>query len=138
MKNKLNKNLKLFNTNGSIIEENGEIHLVKDIVNDGDFIFSNIANKSLVLLLCKNQYESVFFYINSISRGIVPILIDSESDYSLISSLIIKYQPEYIFSPASNNLTFDNYHICGSFREFSLLKYTEIKLTEINHKLGYN
>jgi hypothetical protein len=67
---------------------------VKDIVNDGDFIFSNIANKSLVLLLCKNQYESIFFYINSISRGIVPILIDSESDYSLISSLIIKYQPE--------------------------------------------
>jgi long-chain acyl-CoA synthetase len=136
MKNKLNINLKLFNTNGSIIEENGEIHLVKDIVNDGDFIFSNIANKSLVLLLCKNQYESIFFYINSISRGIVPILIDSESDYSLISSLIIKYQPEYIFSPASNNLTFDNYHICGSFGEFSLLKYTEIKLSEINHQLA--
>jgi long-chain acyl-CoA synthetase len=128
--------LNLFNPKASLIEENGELHLVQDVIKEGDLLFSNITNNSLVLLLCNNQYESLFFYINSLDRGIVPILIDSDSDYSLIESLIIKYQPYYIFIPSDNKLAFDNYHISITFRDFSLLKYSENRSMEMYSELA--
>ena len=82
--NALSNNISLFKPQGTIIEENGQKHQIQQILTDGDLIFSGITSRSLVLILCQNQYESVFFYINAIKRGVVPILIDSQSDSSLL------------------------------------------------------
>ncbi len=80
----------LFCLEGTIIEENGQRHSVQKIIEDGDVFFKNVRPRSLVLLLCQNQYESVFFYINSIKRGLVPLLIDAQSDLFLIKALILE------------------------------------------------
>jgi len=129
--NAINSRLSLFNSKGIIFEENGQSHPVKKILKDGDILFSLIKSRSLVLLLCQNQYESVFFYINSIKRGVVPILIDAQSDISQLSTLIFKYKPDYIFSPSSKESLFDDYLISDHFRNYSLLKrknHSDIKL----------
>lgn len=89
---------------------------------DGDVLFSGISSGSLVILLCRNQYESVFFYINAIERGVVPILIDSESDASIVNALIMEYHPDYIFTPSSKEAQFENYLFRCNLRNYRLLK----------------
>jgi len=118
----LTKNITLFNPQGSIIEENGEIHLVQELLTDGAIIFLSIPSGSLVLLLCQNQYESIFFYINSIKRGIVPILLGAESDASLLSAIIMEYKPDYIFSPSSKESQFEGYLTGHRLRNYTILK----------------
>ena len=112
----------LFCLEGTIIEENGQRHSVQKIIEDGDVFFKNIRPRSLVLLLCQNQYESVFFYINSIKRGLVPLLIDAQSDLFLIKALILEYNPEYIFAPSNKDAQFENYFEEIRIRNYILLK----------------
>ena len=118
----MTKNITLFNPQASIIEESGEIHLVQEMLTDGDIIFSSIPSGSLALLLCQNQYEPIFFYINSIKRGVVPILIAAESDASLLSALIMEYKPDYIFSASSKESQFQGYLVGHRMKNYTLLK----------------
>lgn len=114
--------LSLFNLQGSIIEENGQLHQVHKILTEGDIFFSKIKSGSLVLLLCQNQYETVFFYINAIERGVIPIMIDAQSDATLLRILILEYKPDYIFSPTVKHIQFENYLLCNHFRNYTLFK----------------
>ena len=120
--NTLSNNLNLFNPQGTIIEENGQQHQVQQILTDGDLFFSGITTRSLVLILCQNQYESIFFYINAINRGVVPILIDAQSDSSLLNRLVLEYEPDFIFTPCTKEAQFENYLIEHQLRNYSLLK----------------
>ena len=107
---------------GTIIEEDGKLHQVKTILSDGEVIFSNFEKRALVLILCQNTYESVFFYINALERGIVPILIDWRSDFSIFSDLIAEYQPDYIFAPAIKQPQFENFILADYFKTYIILK----------------
>jgi acyl-CoA synthetase (AMP-forming)/AMP-acid ligase II len=114
--------LSLFNPKATIIEENGQLHQVQQMLIDGDVLFSDISSGSLVLLLCQNQYESVFFYINAIERAIVPIMVDAESDAFLVNGLIKEYHPDYIFTPSTKEAQFENYLVGYHLRNYTLLK----------------
>jgi len=118
----LSNKVSLFNPKGTIIEENGQIHQVEQMLTCGAVLFSSISSGSLALLLCQNQYESVFFYVNSIERGVVPILIDAESDASLVNMLIQEYQPDYIFVPSIKVAKFESYLVEQNLRNYTLLK----------------
>lgn len=128
----MSNRVSLFNPKGTIIEENGKIHQVEQILADGNHFFSAISSGSLVLLFCQNQYESVFFYINSIERGLVPILIQSESDTSLVNALIMEYKPDYIFIPSTKGVKFENCLVENNLRNYTLLKSNQ-QSTETLH-----
>jgi acyl-CoA synthetase (AMP-forming)/AMP-acid ligase II len=89
-----------------------------------------------VLILCQNQYESVFFYINAIIRGVVPILIDSQSDSSLLSKLVLEYDPDYIFTPSTKEAQFENYLIEYRLRNYSLLKTNHKSALSLHNELA--
>lgn len=118
----LSNKLSLFNPKATIIEENGQLHRVQQMLTHGDVLFSDISSGSLVLLLCQNQYESIFFYINAIERGVVPILVDAESDASLVNGLVKEYHPDYIFTPSTKWAQFENYLVGHHLRNYTLLK----------------
>jgi acyl-CoA synthetase (AMP-forming)/AMP-acid ligase II len=126
----------LFNPHGTIIEEDGQQHQVREILTEGEIIFSIIPTESLVLLLCQNQYESVLFYINAVQRGVVPILIDADSDHSLVRSLICEYKPNFIFAPSIKELQFDGYLVKQNLRDYSLLKRDQECTIFINSELS--
>jgi acyl-CoA synthetase (AMP-forming)/AMP-acid ligase II len=132
----LSNKVSLFCPKGTIIEDNGQFHQVQQILTDGDVLFSPISSVSLVLLLCQNQYESVFFYINAIERGVVPILIDAESDSSLVNALIMEYHPDYIFTPSTKVTQFKNYSIRYHLRNYSLLKIDQQSTVTLNPELA--
>jgi long-chain acyl-CoA synthetase len=126
----------LFYPQGSIIEENGQIHQVQKMLVDGDVLFSTISSASLVILLCQNQFESVFFYINAVERGVVPVLIDAESDASLVNALITEYHPDYIFTPSIKATQFENYSIEDHLRNYTLLKSEQQNTVTLHPELA--
>ena len=126
----------LFNPQGTIIDENGQFHQIQQILIDGDILFSKISSGSLVILLCQNQYESVFFYINAIERGVVPIMVDAESDPSLVNVLILEYNPDYIFTPSSKEAQFENYLFGDNLKNYTLLKSNQESSASLNSELA--
>ena len=126
----------LFSQQASIIEEDGQIHLVQEILIDGDFIFTSIPSGSLLLILCENQYESIFFYINAIERGLVSILVDAESEASLLIKMINEYQPDYICTPSNKESQFENYLFEKHFRNYALLKTCQESSLNLNPELA--
>jgi acyl-CoA synthetase (AMP-forming)/AMP-acid ligase II len=132
----LSNKVSLFNLQGVIIEENGKFHRVQQMLFDGEHLFSTITSGALVILLCQNQYESVFFYINSLERGLVPILIDAESDSSLVNALIMEYHPDYIFTPSTKVTQFENYSIGHHLRDYTLLKSDQQSTVTLHPELA--
>jgi acyl-CoA synthetase (AMP-forming)/AMP-acid ligase II len=134
--NILSNKVSLFYPQGTIIEENGQLHQVQQVLTDGNVLFSDISSGSLVLLLCQNKYESLFFYINAIERGVVPILIDAESDDSLVNALILEYHPDYIFTPLTKEAQFENYLVGHHLRNYTLLKSERQSSVALNPELA--
>lgn len=128
--------LNLFHPLGRIIEDNGTQHDVKSILIDGDIIFSKIPSGSLVLLLCKNQYESIFFYINSIQRGIVVILLDAKTDISILNPLVEEYAPDFIFAPKADESKFNQFSFLFQFRDYILSEKNCKKNIALNPELS--
>ena len=112
--------MKLFNYNGLVIAEQGSIFKVFEILHIGDAVFSQIPSRSLVLLLCQNSIDSLFFYINCIERKVVPILIDAESHISLTENLIQRYNPDFIISPSLNTNIFLNYKFLNKYNSYNI------------------
>lgn len=132
----MSNKVSLFNPKGTIIEENGKIHRVQQILADGDHFFSTISSGSLVLLLCQNQYESVIFYINAIEKGVVPIVVDAESDALLVNGLIKEYHPDYIFTPTTKGVKFENYLVENNLRNYTLLKSDQQSTVTLHPELA--
>ncbi len=131
-----NSTLKLFDPLGQIIEDNGKQHYVKSILCDGNIIFSKIPSGSLVLLLCKNQYESIFFYINSIQRGVVVILVDAKIDISILNPLVEEYAPDFIFAPKADVLEFNQFSFLFQFRDYIVSERNSKKNITLNPELS--
>jgi acyl-CoA synthetase (AMP-forming)/AMP-acid ligase II len=128
--------LKLFNPSAEIIEDDGKRHTVKSILLEGNELFSKIPSRSLVILLCKNQFESIFFYLNSIERGIVPILIDDKLDISILNSLIEEYNPNYIFAPKTEKYQYKNFSNAFQLRSYILLENKYKNSINLNPELS--
>jgi acyl-CoA synthetase (AMP-forming)/AMP-acid ligase II len=117
--------IKLFNYNGSVIDDKGIVYKVSDILHYGDEVFLDIPSRSLVLLLCQNTIDSLFFYINCIERKVVPILIDTQADYSLTENIIERYNPDFIFAPSTISNNFSSYLCVNDFKSYNILKNNE-------------
>lgn len=127
---------KLFNPNGMIIDDSGNFHSVESILKDGDTFFLALPCRSLVLLLCQNSFESVSLYINCIERDIVPILIDANSDSSLIDALVNIYQPTYIFAPVNKSIGLNTYLTEARFEDYIAFKCKKQNLVPLYHELS--
>ena len=132
----INSTYKLFHPLAQIIEDDGKQHDVKSILFDGDIIFSKIPSGSLVLLLCKNQYESIFFYINSIQRGVVIILLDAKIDISILNPLIDEYTPDFIFAPKADVTKFNQFSFLMQFRDYTVSENNSKKNIILNPELA--
>lgn len=110
----------LFNPLSSIVDENGVTFFVQDLIEIRRDDFSLLKKNSTALILCNNNLESLFFYINLINHGIVPILIDESNDNILIDKIIANYYPTYIVTPKS--LSFQGFTNFFDFRNYSLLQ----------------
>ena len=127
----------MFNLNSILIGENGQNFLLKNRIEESDlFINSFLKKRELIFFLCNNTIDSISLYVSFINKGVVPILINSDLEESLIRDIIEKYNPSYIFTPLTNQNYDLNYAEFLTYNSFSVLKSTNSFQTELDSELA--
>ena len=127
----------MFNLNSILIDENGQNFLLKNRIEESDlFINSFLKKRELIFFLCNNTIDSISLYVSFINKGIVPIIINSDLEDSLIRDIIEKYNPTYIFTPLTNQNYDLNYAEFLTYNSFSVLKSANSFQTELNSELA--
>lgn len=70
-----------------------------ELVSLADRITENLPNRSLMMILCRNDIMTIAGYIGAIRSGIVPIMVNSKVDPQLLKRLYETYRPYAILSP---------------------------------------
>ena len=127
----------MFNLNSILIDENSQKFLLKNIIEESDiFINSFLKKRELIFFLCNNTIDSISLYVSFIKKGVVPILINSDLEESLIRDIIDKYNPSYIFTPLTNQNYYLNYDEFLTYNSFSVLKSANSFQTELDSELA--
>ena len=79
----------------------------KDLQNLCDDFISHIHSRCLIFILCSNSVPSVTGYVAAIQNRVVPLLLADDSDKTLVSNLIDKYHPDYLWLPKSRIQDFE-------------------------------
>lgn len=58
-----------------------------------------IESRSLVIILCDFEIDTLAFYYCMLVNHIVPILVDAKLDTEMLGELMERYQPQYIWKP---------------------------------------
>ena len=127
----------MFNLNSILIDENSQKFLLKNIIEESYiFINSFLKKRELIFFLCNNTIDSISLYVSFIKKGVVPILINSDLEESLIRDIIDKYNPSYIFTPLTNQNYYLNYDEFLTYNSFSVLKSANSFQTELDSELA--
>jgi len=127
----------MFSLNSILIGENGQNFLLKNRIEESDlFINSFLKKRELIFFLCNNTIDSISLYVSFINKGVVPILINSDLEESLIRDIIEKYNPTYIFTPLTNQNYDLNYDEFLTYNSFSVLKSANSFQTELDSELA--
>lgn len=87
-----------------------------------------IPSRSLIMILCDYAIQTVAFYYCQMNNHVVPILVDSKLEQSLLENLIQTYQPEYVWMSDSK---------ADSLQSYITEKIIE-KSTHVLAKTGYS
>lgn len=58
-----------------------------------------MKGRTLVMILCDYEMDTVAFYYCMLANHIVPILVDAQLDTEMIEQLAERYKPQYIWKP---------------------------------------
>ncbi len=83
----------------AVIDSSLSLLTYGDIINFGDRISSMMKSRSLIFMLCRNDAGAVAWSIGMLLNKIVPLMLNAQTDLSLLENLITTYQPEYICLP---------------------------------------
>ena len=90
-------------------------------------IYSKINRRCLVFVLCENRIGSIIGYASFINSRVVPVLLNSKMEKSLLLRLLEIYKPSYIWMPSDSEL--DDLHVSSIFKKWGyILSRTEYDL----------
>ena len=92
--------------NIALITEDSSLNY-QDLQKLCDEFISQINNRCLIFILCKNSVPSVTGYVAAIQNRVVPLLLAADSDKSLVCNLISKYHPDYLWLPKNRVQDFE-------------------------------
>lgn len=81
-----------------------------------------IGYRCLVFSLCRNEIGSLLGYTAFINHGIVPVMVNSRLEESLLYNLLTTYLPEFIWSPKDQSILFDKMSVEYEAYDYVLLK----------------
>lgn len=119
-------NLDKFSDELAIISEDGLSYSYFDLSKKCNGLASEISGRCLVFCLCSNEIGSLVGYLTFINNKIVPLLLDSDIDEDMLTSLIEAYKPDYLWVPNRKSHLF----------EFGITRYSESDYSLI--KLSYS
>lgn len=107
-----------YRDNIAMQDEHGKAITYARLKECGEDIADNVGERCLVFAFCENSIGSVVGYTAFVNNGIVPVLLNSHMDRELLSELIIKYKPLYLWVPVSQMQDFEQYQVTERLRIF--------------------
>jgi len=96
---------------------------------------SGIPERSLVFLLCGNNYESIIGYIGTVLGHCVPVLLDDKIEKHHLIRLIGLFDPKYIYLPLSRTNIVNSTVVISNHHDYGLLARQRINDYEIHNDL---
>lgn len=117
-----NINKSTFKNNNAILLDKNKFITYFDLVKNVENFSSIIKKRSLVFLICKNNFESIVGYLGFLKSDCVISLIDEKINIDALKKLINIYKPDFIFLEKQKTKKLDNFFLCFSFQNFILLE----------------
>ena len=106
----------------ALTDESG-VQVTYDTLNtEANRLAERIGHRCLVFSLCRNTIGSVLGYTAFLNGGIVPVMVNSHLEESLLRNLLETYRPEYLWIPADQAGSFP-----GMAEEYGAYGYTLLK-----------
>lgn len=101
-----------------VTEKNGAV-TYGEFVRETDILRAKMKPRSLMLILCRNNGESLTAYIAALRNRTVPLLFNYESNEKLAEQIIYTYSPTYIFTARESS--FNGYVETAFLGDYRLL-----------------
>jgi acyl-CoA synthetase (AMP-forming)/AMP-acid ligase II len=88
------------------------------------------------LVLTQNSIDCFAGIVALMNCGVVPLLVDLNSDVVMIQNLINVYSPEYLYVPSSDAKTFTGFAITILQGEYSLCSNKQQSQSIVHHDLA--
>ena len=103
--------------------ENDEHITYRELGGFAEEIAAQIGERKLIFILANNTFASIAAYVGCVNARIVPLLLNSKIDRSLLDELLEKYKPSYIWAPEGNAGNFAGYSVTYGKRGYELLAF---------------
>ena len=91
--------LEQFKENMALRDECGRVLSYKEMSEETKKIAEAAGGRCLVFSLCRNTIGSVLGYVAFLNKHIVPVLLNSHLEESLLAGLLQTYQPAFLWLP---------------------------------------
>jgi acyl-coenzyme A synthetase/AMP-(fatty) acid ligase len=110
--------LESFGAAPAVITEQDELLTYARLAAVSDRLRAELEPRSVALLACGNNLESIVGYLACLRARVVPLLVSSAADVGQLATLIEAYQPEYSWVPNGHALaaTGEVAHLSGGYR----------------------
>jgi long-chain acyl-CoA synthetase len=125
---KLNENL--------LIDEDGKCFTYSDLLTFNESLSKLNLVRELVFCICDNSIELIFGYISFISNKIVPLMLDSNLDHSMLINLLKRYKPRYLWIPSQLFCNFSSKVILFKYKNYLLIDYNKNSKSILNDELA--
>lgn len=129
-------NLKKYSENTALIDEFGCAVSYSELETEACRIADVVGERCLVFSLCRNEIGSIVGYVGFVNHGIVPVLLNSHMEESLLNNLLLAYEPAYLWVPEDQTAQFSNMETVYSAWHYVLLKSNFGKRYPLYDELG--
>jgi len=129
-------NLEEYKGKTALIDEFGG-KITYDTLNaESCLLAERVGHRCLVFSLCRNEMGSVIGYTSFINNAIVPVMLNSHLDESLLGNLLKIYQPEFLWMPKDQMKQFAGMPVEHEAYNYVLLKTGYEKEYPLFEELG--
>ncbi len=111
-----------FNDKTALIDDRGNSLTYSGLESESAALADKIGRRCLTFILCRNEIGSVIGYTAFVNHSIVPVMVSSSLEDSLLDSLLEIYKPEYIWMPDDRVSDFPDMETVYGSWDYSLLR----------------
>lgn len=120
----------------ALLDESGAGMTYAELDAESGALAEAVGHRCLVFILCRNAIGSVLGYTAFLNHGIVPVMVSSHLDGTLLDNLLTTYQPEYLWVPSDQTEQFPGMSEVCEARNYTLLKTGCEKRYPLNDELA--
>ncbi len=111
-----------FDDKTALIDDRGNSLTYSELEAESTALADKIGRRCLTFILCRNEIGSIIGYTAFVNHSIVPVMVSSSLEDSLLDSLLDVYKPEYLWVPDDRVNDFPDMKTVYGTWDYSLLR----------------